>query len=167
MYVRWLGAFRSVKRNGGHGLAAAIKFELNNNLFTGELEQACEKIRNRSEIDHAQIGLLVDPDCITKEFNGDCFSKRKRGKQSLLKTRNPRAPKSKHLEAWVSGKWIKGLVLKKPLDQFKKEIQEDIVATATGLPVFLLKEGAKRARLVELNIEPLTKEEALKFWKEI
>ena len=164
MYVRWLGAFRSVRRDDGRGLAASFKYEVQTSYFTGhQLEQACEKVRNKSEIRQAQIGLLVDPDCITKSFNGDCFSKRQRGKQSLVKTRNPRKPKSKHLESWVSGNWIQGVVLKKPLDQFKKEVQEQIRFMASALPVYLLKEGAKRARLIELNVEPLTREEVLQY----
>lgn len=142
MYVRWLGAFR--KGNGN--MLDSIRFEINSQA---DRESACEQFKGVSEV-RATIGLLVNPKNIIKSYRGDCWSEYDGNK--LYKTRNPRRAKSKHNESWVTGKnSFQGIVLARPLDNYKGFIQEQIKQAHDefGLPVYYLKEG-KRARLVQV-----------------
>ena len=62
--------------------------------------------------------------------------------------------KSLHKESWVAAGYFSGIVIKVPLNNLKKYVQEDIVASAKkhNLPVYILKEGSKRASLVEVSL---------------
>ena len=146
MFVRWLGAFRK----GSSSLAESISFEISR-----KTESACERFRNKSQVRGARVGLLCDPEYVVKNFTGDCWSEyRKDG--SLKKERNPRhaGAQSLHKESWVKPGCFRGIVLKVPLDNLKKNVQEDIRAATKqhNLPVYLLKEGSKRASLVEVSL---------------
>ena len=142
MFVRWLGAFRK----GDGNLLDSIRFEVSSQA---DRESACEQFKGVSEV-HATVGLLVNPKNINKSFKGDCWSEY--DGNSLKKTRNPRRARSKHNESWVSGKnSFQGIVLARPLDNYKEFIQEQIKIAHEDLdlPVYFLKEG-KRARLVQV-----------------
>lgn len=146
MFVRWLGAFR----HGTSSLAESIDFEL-----ARSSESACEQFKNKSQVYRAKVGLLCRPDGIIKSFSGDCWSEYSKD-GSLKKTRNPRhaGPKSLHKESWVKPGYFSGIVIKVPLNNLKRNVQEDIRAAAKqhNLPVYILKEGSKRASLVEVNL---------------
>lgn len=144
MFVRWLGAFRK----GSSSLAESIEFEISR-----KTESACERFRNKSQVRGARVGLLCDPEYVIKNFIGDYWSEyRKDG--SLKKCRNPRHANSSHKESWVAAGCFRGIVLKVPLDNLKRNVQEDIRAAAKqhSLPVYVLKEGSKRASLVEVSL---------------
>lgn len=146
MFVRWLGAFRHETSS----LAESIDYELTRNS-----ESACEQFRNKSQVWRAKVGLLCKPEGIVKSFSGDCWSEYSKD-GSLKKTRNPRhaGPKSLHKESWVRSGCFSGIVLKVPLDNLKKSVQEEIITSAKkhSLPVYLLKEGSKRASLIEVSL---------------
>lgn len=144
MFVRWLGAFRK----GSYTLSESIDYELSQADLK---ESACEKFKGESQIGFARVGLLCNPENIIKSFKGDCWSEY--DGNSLRKTRNPKTAKSKHLESWVTGlNCFTGIVLKVPVEQFKKHVQEEIIASAKmhNLPVYVLKEG-KNAKLLEVK----------------
>lgn len=146
MFVRWLGAFR----HGTSSLAESIDFEL-----ARKNESACEQFRNKSQVWRAKVGLLCKPEGIVKSFSGDCWSEYSKD-GSLKKTRNPRhaGAKSLHKESWVAAGYFSGIVIKVPLNNLKRNVQEEIIASAKkhNLPVYILKEGSKRASLVEVNL---------------
>ena len=144
MFVRWLGAFRK----GSYTLAESIDYEFSQADLK---EPACEKFTGESKIGFARVGLLCNPENIIKNFKGDCWSEY--DGNSLRKTRNPKTAKSKHLESWVAGKNCStGIVIKIPVEQFKKDIQEQIIASTKmhNVPVYILKEG-KNAKLLEVK----------------
>lgn len=144
MFVRWLGAFR----HGTSSLAESIDFELSR-----KNESACEQFKNKSQICRAKVGLLCKPEGIVKSFSGDCWSEYSKS-GSLKKCRNPRHANSSHKESWVAAGYFSGIVIKVPLNNLKKNVQEDIITSAKkyNLPVYLLKEGSKRASLVEVSL---------------
>lgn len=144
MFVRWLGSFRK----GSSSLAESISFEISR-----KTESACERFRNKSQVRGARVGLLCDPEYIVKNFTGDCWSEYSKD-GSLKKCRNPRHANSSHKESWVRPGCFRGIVLKVPLDNLKKSVQEDIRAAAKqhNLPVYVLKEGSKRSSLVEVSL---------------
>lgn len=147
MYVRWLGAFRK----SGYSLLESIHYEVS---VCGLKESACEKFKSDSKV-RAQIGLLCNPSKITKEFNGDCWSEYNRHGSRLHKTRNPKDARSEHLESWILGRdSFTGIVLCKGITEFNTYIQNQVreAHTSTGLPVYRLMQGSKRARLVKIEL---------------
>lgn len=102
IYVRWLGAF-------GHGksLEESLRFE----ITKAQGDFACEPISGYGSCVHAKVGLLVSPDRIFRNFDGDVWSvklpprrKRTRRKKGifLVATRKPNEAMSCHREAWLS-----------------------------------------------------------------
>lgn len=89
IYVRWLGAFRRMGT-----LHQSLNYELNRRI---DEEVAVERIDEKSFIDHARVGLLIDKKAVVKKFNGDCWSEYNVGGK-LCKTRRPTGL---HREAWA------------------------------------------------------------------
>ena len=93
MFVRWLGAFRSVKDSS---LYTSIKFEVER-----QTPFACEKIKKggKSKI-KARVGLAVRPENIYRNFKSDVWSVYRNGE--LVNTRS--GSSSPWRESWAAPK---------------------------------------------------------------
>lgn len=91
MFVRWLGAFRSVKDSSVY---TSIKFEIER-----ETPFACERIR-KGEKSHifARVGLAVRPSNIYRNFKSDVWSVYRNGE--LVNTRS--GSSSAWRESWAA-----------------------------------------------------------------
>ena len=126
MFIRWLGAFR---KNGS--LSEAISFEM-----ARETPVACE------QLDHARVGLLVDPKAVYKRFKGDVWSEyTPDGK--LYACRPYYDAFGKHKESWAKPVYT-GLVIKGgSLATLSFEAREQIKLASKkhSLPVYRLVQG--------------------------
>ena len=93
MFIRWLGAFRSVKDSS---LYTSIKFEVER-----QTPFACERIRKgcKTQI-KARVGLAVRPENIYRNFSSDVWSVYRNGE--LLNTRS--GSSSPWRESWAAPK---------------------------------------------------------------
>lgn len=93
MFVRWLGAFRSVKDSS---IYTSIRFELER-----QTPFACEKIKKggKSQI-KARVGLAVRPENIYRNFKSDVWSVYRNGE--LVNTRS--GSSSPWRESWAAPK---------------------------------------------------------------
>ena len=94
MFVRWLGAFRSVKDSS---ICTSIKFELER-----QTPFACEKIKKggKSQI-KARVGLAVRPENIYRNFSSDVWSVYNKNGE-LVNTRS--GSSSPWRESWAAPK---------------------------------------------------------------
>lgn len=91
MFVRWIGAFRSVK---GSSVYSSIEFELNR-----QTPFACEKIKKGGKTQiAARVGLAVRPENIYRNFKSDVWSVYKDGE--LVNTRS--GSSSPWRESWAA-----------------------------------------------------------------
>lgn len=134
MYIRWMGAFR---KNGS--LSEAVDFELQRETCV-----ACEKLQHgKSHVDHARVGLLVDPKAVYKRYKGDVWSSYTVDGR-LHTGRKGYEAHSDHWEAFAKPVYT-GLVIKNgSLEtlQFaaRKEIQK--ICEQHQLPVYKLAKGS-------------------------
>lgn len=91
MYVRWIGAFRSVK---GSSVYSSIKFEMER-----QTPFACEKIKKGGKTQiAARVGLAVRPENIYRNFKSDVWSVYRNGE--LVNTRS--GSSSPWRESWAA-----------------------------------------------------------------
>lgn len=111
-----MGAFR---KNGS--LSEAIQFELSRETFV-----SCERLqKGKSLIDHARVGLLVDPKAVYKRYNGDVWSEYSAASH-LHTHRKGYQASSKHKEAFAKPVYT-GIVIKNgSFDTFRFDAREEL-----------------------------------------
>lgn len=139
MYIRWMGAFR---KDGS--LSEAISYELSRTT-----DVACEQFKDKSLVEQARIGLLVDPKAVYKRFNGDVWSEYTvDGK--LHTTRKGYEAKSEHKESFAHPVYT-GIVIKNgSFSTLSYAARQELLAVVAqhDLPVYRLVKG----KLVKENV---------------
>lgn len=134
MYIRWMGAFR---KNGS--LSEAIAYEL-----TRTTDVACEQLQKGiSFVDHARVGLLVDPKAVYKRYSGDVWSEYDVA-GNLSATRKGYQTNSRHRESFAKPVYT-GLVIKNgSLATLKYTARAEILSVHEqyALPVYRLAKGS-------------------------
>lgn len=136
MYIRWMGAFIT---NGS--ISDGISFEM-----TRESAVACEHLqKGKSYIQHARIGLLVDPKAVYKRYSGDVYS-HYTSNGCLHTGRKPyeAGSKSRHWEAFAKPVYT-GIVIKNgSLETIKRAARKEILDACEQyhLPVYKLVKGS-------------------------
>lgn len=140
MYIRWMGAFR---KNGS--LSEAVCFELSRTT-----DVACEQLQSgKSLVDHARVGLLVDPKAVYKRFAGDVWSEYTVD-GSLHATRKACEAGSKHKEAFAKPVYT-GLVIKNAsLETLGYAARQEVIKAVEqhDLPLYKLVKG----KLVRITV---------------
>lgn len=136
MYVRWLGAF------GKKGtLHDAFLFELSRTSPV-----ACEKIRGKgtgkSYVDHARIGLALDPQAVYKRFKGDVWSLYN-DKGQLYQTRYDYDAPCKQWECWAEPQYTAIVISNGSFATLSANAKETIreIVSLYNLPVYRLAKG--------------------------
>lgn len=140
MYIRWLGAFR---KNGS--LSEAVCFELSRTT-----DVACEQLQSgKSFVNHARVGLLVDPKAVYKRFTGDVWSEYTVD-GSLHATRKAWEASSKHKESFAKPVYT-GLVIKNgSLETLQYAARQEVIKAVEqhNLPLYKLVKG----KLVRITV---------------
>ena len=135
MFVRWLGAFRSVKDSSVY---TSIKFEVER-----ETPFACERIR-KGEKSHifARVGLAVRPENIYRNFSSDVWSVYKDGE--LVNTRS--GSTSPWRESWAAPEGaFDAIVISCGWWTLRPSVRKDIIYASAefGLKVLQLSSDGK------------------------
>ena len=135
MYVRWIGAFRSVQ---GSSVYSSIKFEMER-----QTPFACEKIKKggKSQI-KARVGLAVRPENIYRNFSSDVWSVYRNGE--LVNTRS--GSSSPWRESWAAPEGaFDAIVISCGWWTLRPSVRKDIIWSSAefGLKVLQLSSDGK------------------------